>query len=57
VSDGLKDASDIESVKAVFVGAMLEPEPVKATAEPDMLTELVTQLKRQNEIILWKDYP
>jgi hypothetical protein len=58
IAAGLVGISNPDELKALFVGAMRqEAEPEAVKAQPDMLAQLVGELKRQNDIFIWKGYP
>jgi phage portal protein BeeE len=57
ICDGLPDAATAEAIKALFAAAMHEDEPLPVKSQSDILTDLVEQLKKQNDIMIWKGYP
>lgn len=54
ICTGLENATDADSIKAVFAGAM---QVASKPSDNSGLTELVMQLKRQNDIMVWRGYP
>ena len=57
VSEKLTDCADLVAVKSIFTTAMLADAPTQPIPVTNELAGLVQELKRRNDIEIWRGYP